>query len=448
MKIFYRLIFIIFFFNQAQASVETEMHFLSDSFVSEAYEATPKAQYQFLSVHAMTDKKKNDIVVLDLASGYAFGSPLLSYLNVSEFYFNLSNNEDVSEPLFTFGRRNFLWSFVDRDWDLGLWEPVFKSNPLNPSPQGLTGIFMDSQVDFLHMTFFASPLFIPSQGPSFEIENGSFIKGNPWFRRPPESFRFSSEISKIDYQFDRPKESQVVFQTSVGGKFQYSYLENQSVSLSHIYKPMNELGLSYGAILDISQDKGIVSIYPQVVYHTLTSIEVENEISDFRFGLNSTWDRPRNESALWKEGWTRPDFRDAQIYSQYIEWNFFKNHRIGIKNLNIFNGDVVEIGEWGSSKRPAISARFPFRQARGLYLMDRWKIGRNEFLMSQVEYSWSDFNEFDLLRTQVSYTLNKKWKLDSELIFVDAKDVTVQNYNEIAEYRNNDRWMMGATYVF
>lgn len=188
--------------------------------------------------------------------------------------------------------------------------------------------------------------------------------------------------------------------------------------------------------------KGIVSIYPQVVYHTITSIEVENEISDIRFGLNSTLDRPRNESALWKEGWTRPDYKEAQIYSQFLEWNFIKNHKVGIKNLNIFNGDVVEIGEWGSSKRPAI-VRFPFRQARGIYLMDRWKIGRNEYLMSQVEYSWSDFNEFDLLRMQLSYKMSKKWKLDSELIFVDAKDVTVQNYNEIAEYRNNDRLMMG-----
>lgn len=97
------------------------------------------------------------------------------------------------------------------------------------------------------MTLFASPLFIPSQGPSFEIENGSFIKGNPWFRRP-RSFKFSSEISKIEYQFDRPKETQIVFQTSVGGRFQYTYSDNQMIPLLHIYKPMNELGLSYGAV--------------------------------------------------------------------------------------------------------------------------------------------------------------------------------------------------------
>lgn len=439
---------LLFATTKAEATVATEMHFLSDSFVSEAYEATSKSQYQFLSVQAVTAPKSSDLITLDLSSGYAFGSPMLSYLNVTEFYFNLSSQEDSSEPRFTFGRRNYMWSFVDQDWNLGLWEPVFKSNPLNPSAQGLTGIFMDSDIDSIHMTMFASPLYIPSQGPSFEIENGTFIKGNPWFRRPPETFRFSSEVSKIDYQFDRPKETQVVFQTSVGGKFQFNYLETQSIALTHIYKPMNELGLSYNAILDISQDKGIVSIYPQVVYHTLTSLESVNTFSDFKIGLNVTLDRPRNESALWKEGWTRPEFQEAQIYSQFIEWNYSKNHKMGFKNLNIFNGEVKEVGEWGDARRPSISARYPYRQAHGVYLKDRWKLGRNEWFSAGAEYSWSNLNEFDILKAQASYTLNRNWKLDSELIFVDAKDTTVQNFNEIAEYRNNDRFMMGATYVF
>lgn len=438
---------VFIFSNFAIARIDTEMHFYTDSFVSQNYSATEKTYYQYLGVKAESDHFKQDTLVIDIESGYAVGAPLLSYLNISEFYFNIQRDSET-DPQFTFGRRKFKWSRIDDDWSLGLWEPVFKSNPLNTSSQGLLGAFMDHRIGPFKMMLFASPLYLPSQGPNFQISNGAFVPGNPWFRKPPENFVFSSEVSKIDYQIERPKDSQIVFQTSVGGQFGVDLTSQQQLQLTHIYKPMNDLGLAYNAIMDISKDKAIVSINPQVMYHTLTSVEYLGEFENFELVGHFALDRPKNESVVWSDNWTHPVYKDAQIISESIEYKLFTNHRLGLKNMNILNGQVVEIGEWADSQRPSITTRYPFTQASEVYIKNNWKLGNREWIHSSLSYMWSVKNQFELLKWKLKYSVAKRWYLEMNMIFVDANELSVSNYNSISEYKNNDQVALGVVYVF
>lgn len=427
----------------ASAQVQTEMRLFSDSFISPTFEAAEKTSYQFVGAQIKTDPFTEDNLKMDVSGGVAIGAPLLNYLNISEFY--VQNRQSETET-FYLGRKKMLWSELDSRWDLGVWEPLFKWNPLNAENQGLTGIFWQVDKPFYTLMLFASPLYIPDQGPSFEIENGSFVKGNPWFRRPPESIRIWEEATAIDYKFEKPSESQVVLQNSFGLKLSFGDPQGLRGQVGYTYKPANQLAVGYEGNLNIAELKGAVNLQPQVFYHSLVGGDVSYKINRFRLGVSGLYDKP-NKDDIFEEKWTHPIFDDAFLVSPFIEW---ANGAFGValQHLDIFGGKVTEEGELASADRAPLMTRYPYQEATQLSVMGNFSFKRSTKLATKISFTHSEKNKFDLIRMSARLRLSGLWSFISEMQMVRAEPVDMDNQNEVAQFVNNDRLMVGAAYVF
>ncbi|MNJ94690.1 hypothetical protein D3C87_123920 [compost metagenome] len=418
------------------------MRLFSDSFVSPAFEATEKTSYQFVGANIKNGNFSDDTLKMDVSGGVAIGAPLLNFFNISEFYVETRSSESET---FYLGRKKLLWSEIDARWDLGLWEPLFKWNPLAPERQGLTGIFWQVDRPFYTVTLYGSPFFIPDQGPSFEIQNGSFVKGNPWFRRPPESIRVFNETTQIDYHFDRPSESQVVMHSSFGGKVSFGDPQSFRVQASYIYKPSNQLALGYDGTLDVAADKGNVDLQPQVFYHSLAGLDMTYKVKNWRFGVSATHDRP-NQDSIFEEQWTHPTFENATLISPFIEW---ENPVLAIsfQRLDVSGGKVTEVGELANPNRAPLMSRYPFRQANQISGMTHFNFGKGRRLFVKGSYTQSDLNDFRLIRLNTRLKFSRLWSVFGEAQLVDAGELTAENQNDIAQFVNNDRVMFGVSYV-
>lgn len=430
------------FADSSLAQVHTEMRMFSDSFISPEFEATQKSNYQFVGARLRTESFSEENLKMDIAGGVAVGEPLLNYLNFSEIFIESSQNQNET---FYFGRKKMQWSELDSRWDLGIWEPVFKWNPLSAERQGLTGIFWQVERPYFTLALFASPIYLPNQGPNFDIENGRFVKGNPWFRRPPETIRIWDEATEIEYKLQKPDEAQVVLQNSFGIRIAFGETKNLRGQLSYTYKPVNQLAMGYDGNLDIAQLKGIVNIHPQVFYHSLAGADLSYKTGDIRAGLSGLYDHTNNDYVFEEKNLTRSVFADSLLVSPFIEW-FQGSWGLAFQHLDMIGGGTKEEGELASSTREPLMIKYPFQQADQITLMSN--LFKRHKLNTKISYLHSQKNNFDLVRFSSRFDLSTLWSIVAEMQLLKAGSSTIDNQNEIAQFANNDRFMMGVTYVF
>ncbi|MEN0060490.1 MAG: hypothetical protein AAGB31_16740, partial [Bdellovibrio sp.] len=311
---------------------------------------------------------------------------------------------------------------------------------------GLIGAFWQIEKPYYTFTLFASPFFVPDQGPSFAIKDGSFVKGNPWFRQPPESIRIWNEATAIDYNLEQPNESQIVLHNSFALKLAFGDVQGLHGQVAYSYKPSNQLAIGYEGYLNTTELRGAVNLQPQVFYHSLGGLDLAYRYHNWKWGVSGMWDRPTREE-IFEEKWTHPVFEEAVLVSPFMEWN---NGRWGVslQHMEIFNGDVHEEGDLASDDRAPLMTRYPYRQAQQVALMYSGSFAKTRRWTGKVSYTHSQKNDFDLIRISSRLTLSRWWALMAEAQLVKAGELSVENQNEIAQYVNNDRLMAGVAYVF
>lgn len=418
----------------------TEMKVFSDSFISPAFESTEKSNYQFVGAILKTDASSEDNIRMEISGGVAVGSPLMNYLNIAELYFK--NPQNLSEN-FYIGRKKMRWSELDSRWNLGVWQPVYKWNPLAPEEQGLTGLFW--QIDKPSYTFvlFASPVYFPSQGPNFEIKDGGFVKGNPWFREPPPSVRIWDQATEMQYHFDRPNDSQIVMQSSYGAKLSFGENKNFRTQLSYLYGPDNVLALGYRGSLDLSTLKGNVELQPQVFFHSLAGLDFSAKYENWKVGLGGTFDHPAQDK-IFDSAWSQPLFEDAFLLSPFFQWDNGL-WSISVFQLDIYGGGVKEVGE--NLANTPLTNLYPFQQAQMLAVELNQSISPGRKIYTKVSFTHSDKNDFDLIRFNARFRYSQNWAFLGEMQILRAGAINKNNINDIAELSNNDRLMVGVSYA-
>lgn len=428
----------------AHAQMTSDFRLFSESFISPAFEDTQTSNYQFAALSLNSRPDTEDPFVVHAQGAVAFGAPLLNYLDVNELFYQ--NKIADGQTLFI-GRKHMAWNDMDSRWDFGLWQPTFQWNPLSPEEQGLTGLFWQTQKDNYSVTMFVSPLFIPDQGPSFDIENGQFLPTNPWFHRPPDSVQIFSESTQVDYTIDKPSTTQVLLHTSYGAKLTVGSADGFQAQASYMYKPSNQLALTYSGVLDTSKLVGVVDLKPIVFYETLTGLDLTERIGPWRFGVSGMIDHPQNATIDADPGYTYPTFSDAALVSPFVEWSQ-PAIAFTLQSLNVYGGQVTEVGDMASPDRAPLTMLFPYQQAIKATMENRFALGGPRRLNSKLSYTISDKNDFEYLQWALNYRFSWVWSIFSELELVRAGDLTASNQNEIAQYRTDDRLMMGVAYVF
>ena len=435
--------FLLSFYSFSWAQLNSRVLLENESFLSPEFEATDHSQYQFIGFN-LRNSLDSEKLILDSQAIMAVGTPVLNYIKFKEAAIIFVNSP--TQTLIT-GRKKFLWSEMDDSWSLGTIEPVFKWNPLNRESHGLTGLFWVTQQPWLQFTAFVSPVFLPDQGPSFEINRqGHFAKINPWFQMPPRTFQpfpGSDASSDIQYKVRKPPESEVILQTTLGGGLEGKLGENGLWRSAYFYKPMNQLALGYDGIYNNVTNTGEVEILPQVGYHRVTAADLIYTINNYRMGVSYMKDQP--EPLKFDPEWTAPIFSTAHMYSAFLQFNY-KKQMVKLEYLSMFGGKVVETGEFADPNRAAITSRFPFTEAvKGRYDFEL-PILKQQKLNMNLSWTHSERNQFDLVQVKGQYSVSRRWQTFADMQLVKAKPLTGENSNEISPQENNDRFMVGMSY--
>lgn len=415
----------------------------NESFLSPQFEATEQNQYQFYGLR-LRNSLDAEFLMLDTEAVLAPDAPVLSYIKVKEAAVQFQNQKSQTLSV---GRKKKTWSSLDDRWALGVIEPVFKWNPLNRDSLGLTGLFWNVEEEKWQFSAFWSPLFLPDQGPNFEInKSGEFKKINPWFQTPPRTFRpfpNSDANSSINYNVNRPPESEIIMQSTLGGSLEGLVQESWLWRVSHFYKPMNQLALGYSGFYVVESREGDVDITPEVAYHRVTAVDFAWRPGPFEFGVMGLQDEP--SQAAFEASVTAPRFESALVYSAYAQVNFGRQ-AISAEYMTIDGGRVREVGALADPERAPITSRYPFYQASRLRY--RFKVPFTHLDRLSMDTSWthSDRNEFDLIQIRGQFEFRRRWQTYTDMQFVRANKLNSRNHNDISSYENNDRLMVGVSY--
>jgi hypothetical protein len=406
------------------------------SFLSSDYENTTQKNFGFFGASLTSDKLRHDPVIVDLSGLYAFGQPTLSYLNIREIYFNYQIDE-ISKLYF--GRKINNWSLLEKQWNLNSFNPQLTWNSLNPETQGLTGLFWERKENFWKLSLFASPLFIPDQGPSFELKDGQFENSNPWFQTPPQNVRFQGNIIlPVDYQLSKPETSDVVFQTLYGAQIQIGEKKGFFGQLSGMYKPANQLALGYKVVGVVTRVR--VDLNPKVYTENdfAADIGYKEDWGVAQFSL--LYSRPK--SPVFDSVYNSPVFEDSLSFGPSVMFDL-KPFKLGLAYLDTTGGDVKEKGPDASPDRAALSQRFLFRQAYQIELGYTEVFAQKIKIDSSFQYRQSDKDDFKQIHYKQKVDLKGPWAFWADLILIDTSDNTQSNLGPL---RNLDQIFIGATY--
>lgn len=380
----------------------------------------------------------------------------VNYFKPSEVYYKFTPTDSTRLYL---GRKLMPWSHSDRLWKRGLYESRFMDDPLSSRPAGLTGFFVtSSKPEKKGWMFFASPIYIPELGPRVSVQEGKLVSSNPWFRPPSSVIRLDGNDVEMRYTIDKPDTEEVVLHPSVGGIWSWKdEKEVWGLKASYSYKPMNQLLMSVPFVLNLDDDSDAIelqaTVKPLVQYHHLSSITVERSIYP-RWSVWADWtyERPEIESVDRKS--ISQTWEKAHLYTLTLERQprsvssrFATQYWLSFSKL--IGGDADDRGEFATSGESLFERRFQFHEAVQLGL--KTNLGRliKTPVLWKLSATYDEKQKGGLLSAQLDFFSgdNFHWMLSADWIG------KLENTSEIdngftGQYRANDRYSLGASYVF
>jgi hypothetical protein len=389
----------------------------------------------------------------DIQGLYAQQEADRPYVTVPDLY--LAHSSSLGTV--TLGRKMRRWSEFDELWNLGIWQPQARWDYIHPQIQGLTGLFWEKQFGTgFELTAFATPVFLPDQGPNFQLIDGQFTSQNRWFWGPQVQITVLDEDTETRYSLKRPNETDVVLN---GGGALQARLWSESTGLwmtaAHAFKPVNQLHLGGEADLNIANilDENVVDveISAEVAYHHLSTIEAGWKSQDVQASLSVTRDAPM-----------KPKMPDNRVQSSLIETYFtglqlehrlrlgpLRNGKIRYAYMKTFFGDKVNGGNMFTSDIDSSLSRFNFEDVAMIEIGQPLLASSGQPLTLGLKYMYSVPEEGQLISAQI------RWKSSRNMSWIALVDVLSANEPEnavgsglMSRYRANDRVAVGATYVF
>jgi hypothetical protein len=414
-----------------------------DQFVSETFESAEQKSFSYLGAHLNTqpDETAERGYRTDLEGRFAPATPVMSYLNVRELYIHQS----ALQAQFSVGRKKIDWSKLDTIWHLGRFEPLFKWNPLAPEAQGLTGFFVQSGNDSWGFDLFASFMFIPDQGPGYELKDGNFKKTSPWFQTPPSYVRIFDQIDRVNYEIREPSVNDVVFNRSFAGSVHFGKKDQGMLFQGALAsKPSNQLALGFQAG---HTTKGIaqVEVTPKVLYHDMASAEVSYNSKMVGVGLTGL-----------VETFYEPDFKPETIYNQYspastvspfVEFKL-RGWKTLVSYMKVQGGESEVKGPLQGKNQISISEAYPFREVGLLRVSKTQNLGRKRAVDFETEYMRGAGQLFSILNLEVGYKWDADWRVNLQGHLVSAADNPEADKTVAGQFQNNDTVGLGLSYVF
>lgn len=350
------------------------------------------------------------------------------------------------------GRKKKDWSELDHRWNLGLWQPYMTIDALRPEEEGLSGVFLDYNKKDWEILGMVTPLFIPSMSADIREEGGGLVSDSRWYRAPSRNYDFNNRINTISYKLDIPEQAKLV---NNGGAAFLGRLGNKDkgpwVVTSVGYLPVNELILKRQAFKQTSQDKVDVTVSPAVTYHHIQSMDVGYAFNSVKVSASYLQDSP--ETKMPDPEWSIQDLKPLKIYSGAVDFslaNFMtKTIAVQLGYMKVNGGGIEDILSDGRPDDFTLyDARLKFTNAAMMRLEGQLASILNRPLVTRFKYLYDFDQRGSLVNTEFLYYPNQKWAV---VMGGDALGVRDENYKPssfLNQYRANDRFYGGMTYVF
>ena len=438
---------LILFSLSAFGNTKGSVSISQESYVSPDYNSTDKKNFQFIGVGADTlTQVKNESEIEDalhaqVQANIAPGASVLNYLNVSQLFWKQNS--------LTVGRKKMVWSEIDEAYGLGMYQPNFTWNVLQPESQGLTGLFLNLEAKDTPVpvgaVFFASYLFVPDQGASYEIKDGKFEGSSPYFRTPPTQAEVNGQNDKIVYNLQRPKTEEIIFSRSFGAK---GYLGNQEDGfygqVAYADKPANQLTLGFQGVITTNNSLA-VDILPAMYNHRLLSSDVQYTISGFSLGLSAM--QENISTPKYSSEWTYPIYTNSQLFSPYIKAQF-KTFKAKFSYLQLSSGEKTVVGPRAGLADSILPNRYPFQNAYSLELSYLYKIRKFKNINLGTKYLAGEKSEFALWTARGSYQWEERWSAFFESQMTSVDNTVDGKRVAYHPYMNNDTASIGVLHVF
>lgn len=410
----------------------------------------PQLSYsQLLSVRLSALKETSWVDMVADVSGGTFFTRGQSHILVHEVYLASHGSGPVKGYL---GRKKKDWSELDRRWQLGLWQPKFAIDALRPEEQGLSGLFLDYNTQAAEVLVFASPLFIPSVGPDIREEGGGLVADSRWYREPSRDYDFNNRINNINYDLDIPEAAKLAAQGSVAVMTRLGSKEKGPWFVASAgYLPVNDLVLKRKNFKDVAQDKVDVTVSPEVTYHGVYSADLGYSFENLKSSISYLQDEPREK--LPDTEWSIQKLDTIRAYSAALEFslaNFLsRTLAFQLEYLRVNGGEIVDITSNGQPDDFTLfDQRLKFTNALSFRVEGQLASFFRRPFVTRFKYLYDYDQRGSLLNAEFLYYPSQKWAVVMGGDVLGVQDETYRISGFLNQYRANDRFYGGMTYVF
>ncbi len=370
------------------------------------------------------------------------------YFDVRE----LSRNFHRENYNLWFGRHLEEWSAADSFWHLGYWQPRFNWDKLRPDENGLTGIFIEPEVNNnLRLSIFVTPVFVPEIGPSFSEKDGRIQSQNPWFKNPPPIVELWQRQTPMQVSVNTPSITETIFKPSIALKALVHADDDTWLKASYAYKPMNTPLTAYSYTLDTLPTSTYmnIEIEPQFIYHHIATLESQMTSGDLAVIPSLTYDAPQVTST--PKEWIAQDISPSLIGSLTLTW-----HPNGAHYETIYGGAMYS---W---------SQFPPDRGENAQNVSQFELRPNWLSALRVGYdhmrerlhggTWGYGFEGTVdprqnggeLLSQLRYAWDRQWqsRLHADFIGVFSEASNTYETGFIQNYRANSTVGLDVSYVY
>lgn len=357
-----------------------------------------------------------------------------AYLSTGTDFFHLHQ--------FTLGRRVYEFSRMDDFWQMGMWQPRFLWDPIQPEIVGLTGLFYTFGSRYWRIIAYGSGVAIPERGAPVESSQGQ-ISGGPWFRPLPEAARIEGAQVPIRYSIEYPSTSEMIFRPSFLSGIRFGDTVGFWGGITYGLMPVHQPEIS----MDIfAKPDGVeVDLFPQFTHHHLLTTEM-----GYRGAFWSFWGSLTGEKPLQTErrGSVFKETGDAIVASWggSLFWN--EGFELFASYISVWEQGGQISGDRAQDIDFDLPSRFIYRKA--------WKVGGQWKGLSPITYglAWifDVTNKSNLISMDLGF--NPEWVgfsnfykgfrvgLGADLIS------TGTGKGNIGQFEGNDRIRAKISYLF
>ncbi len=376
-----------------------------------------------------------------------------AYMALPELY--VSARPGIKGLRFSLGRERFVWSRFDDEWRMGIWQPYVRWDYLHPRPQGLTGLFAHWDNRDVHVTLFGTGLFLPDQGPQFEVVEGEFHSSNRWFRQPQSRHTVVGQEKRLNYELSNPGIEEIIFNPGYGVSLQVGGTEyGPWLKTSLANKPINQLHLGIDGYHNLSRIErfmeSVAVVHPVVARHTVMTIEAGLREENYQGWISITEERPDNPDLPeeWEESSLYPTRFLGAMITHRLNIPGWKTHWFKYGYLNVTE-DIPRQGDVTQDTLESSLDRYPFKEVVSFEwtapVIDRTR--RRLDLGLRYLYSLPEKGGLLSAKAELLWNERTRWDLGLDILGSGVSESS-QDRGLMTLYRNNDRVMGGVTYVF